>query len=117
MPPAAGSSLELARFRAAFKGRIRFVTIEYPDWRRMIDGGVGFEALVDAAVGSSPRTREASRIPGAHRHACHETTGAKAMARRNRYSGFDVGISFLERHWSLGKAPAPKARHPRLNRS
>jgi thioesterase domain-containing protein len=50
MPPAAGSSLELARFRAAFKGRIRFVTIEYPDWRRMIDGGVGFEALVDAAV-------------------------------------------------------------------
>ena len=50
MPPAAGSSLELARFHAAFKGRIRFVTIEYPDWRRMIDSGVGFEAPVDAAV-------------------------------------------------------------------
>ena len=52
MPPAAGSSLELARFRLASKGQLRFVTVEYSDWRKIVDGSAtaGFDALVDAAV-------------------------------------------------------------------
>jgi thioesterase domain-containing protein/acyl carrier protein len=49
-PPADGDSPKLARFRAVFKDRIRFVLIEYPRWREMIDGGAGFDLLVDAAV-------------------------------------------------------------------
>jgi oxalate---CoA ligase len=50
MTPADGDSPGLAHFRAALANRIRFSLIEYPDWRRMIDAGSRFEALVEAAV-------------------------------------------------------------------
>ena len=50
MPPAGGDSPMLASFRAAFKDKIHFATIEYPGWRKMIEAGAGFDALADAAV-------------------------------------------------------------------
>jgi oxalate---CoA ligase len=50
MLPAGGDLPDLARFRAALRGKIRFVLIEYPDWREMIESGSGFYALVDSAV-------------------------------------------------------------------
>ncbi len=50
MPPAGGDLPTLAGFRAALKGRIRFVLIQYPNWREMIDAGAGFDALADSAV-------------------------------------------------------------------
>jgi acyl-CoA synthetase (AMP-forming)/AMP-acid ligase II/thioesterase domain-containing protein len=50
MPPAGGDYPDLARFRAALKGKIRFTVIQYPDWREMIEAGGGFDALADSAV-------------------------------------------------------------------
>jgi thioesterase domain-containing protein len=50
MPPAGGDLPTLAGFRAALKGKLRFVLIQYPDWSEMIDAGAGFDALVEAAV-------------------------------------------------------------------
>jgi oxalate---CoA ligase len=49
MPPAEGDSPEIARFRAAFRGKIRFVVVRYPSHREMIDAGGGFDAIVNAA--------------------------------------------------------------------
>jgi acyl-CoA synthetase (AMP-forming)/AMP-acid ligase II/thioesterase domain-containing protein len=49
IPPAEGDSPELARFRAAIRDRIRFVVIQYPSLREMIDAGADFEAIVEAA--------------------------------------------------------------------
>jgi acyl-CoA synthetase (AMP-forming)/AMP-acid ligase II/thioesterase domain-containing protein len=49
MPPADGDFPTLARFRASFGGKIRFVVIQYPSWREMIDAGAGFDAIVKAA--------------------------------------------------------------------
>ncbi|MGA2998717.1 AMP-binding protein [Bradyrhizobium sp.] len=50
MPPAVGDFLGLARFRAVLKAKIRFVLIQYPDWREMIKAGGGFDALASSAV-------------------------------------------------------------------
>jgi thioesterase domain-containing protein len=50
MPTAHGDLYELARFRAALEGALRFVTIRYPSWREMIDAGNGFDVLINAAV-------------------------------------------------------------------
>jgi oxalate---CoA ligase len=50
MLPAGGDLPDLARFRATLKGKIRFVLIQYPDWREMIEAGSGFYALVDSSV-------------------------------------------------------------------
>jgi acyl-CoA synthetase (AMP-forming)/AMP-acid ligase II/thioesterase domain-containing protein len=50
MPPAGGDLPTLAGFRAALKGKLRFVLIQYPDWSEMIDAGAGFDALAEAAV-------------------------------------------------------------------
>jgi oxalate---CoA ligase len=50
MTPAHGDLPGLAHFRAALSSQIRFNLIEYPDWRKMIESGSRFEALVEAAV-------------------------------------------------------------------
>ncbi len=50
MPPATGDLPILASFRAAFEGKIRFVTIEYPGWQEMLAAGSRLESLLDAAV-------------------------------------------------------------------
>jgi oxalate---CoA ligase len=50
MTPSVGDTPGLARFRAGFKGNIRFTVIEYPGWQEMIDAGAGFGVLVDAAL-------------------------------------------------------------------
>jgi oxalate---CoA ligase len=50
MPTANGDLPDLARFRAALEGSIRFVTIHYPSWGEMIDAGSGFDVLINAAV-------------------------------------------------------------------
>jgi acyl-CoA synthetase (AMP-forming)/AMP-acid ligase II/thioesterase domain-containing protein len=50
MMPAEGDSPSLAHFRALLKDQVRFVMIEYPGWREMIDAGAGFDAIVAAAV-------------------------------------------------------------------
>ena len=50
MPPAGGDYPDLARFRTALKGKIRFALIQYPDWREMIEAGAGFDALAESAV-------------------------------------------------------------------
>jgi oxalate---CoA ligase len=50
MLPAGGDLPGLARFRAVLKGKIRFVLIQYPDWREMIEAGGGFDALANSAV-------------------------------------------------------------------
>jgi oxalate---CoA ligase len=50
MLPAGGDLPGLARFRTILSGKIRFVLIQYPDWREMIEAGGGFNALADSAV-------------------------------------------------------------------
>jgi thioesterase domain-containing protein len=50
MSPAGGDSPVLARFRAGFKGNIRFTVIEYPGWRQMTEDGAGIGLLAEAAV-------------------------------------------------------------------
>ena len=50
MPPAAGDSLKLVRFRATLKDNIRCVVIEYPGWRELTSHGVGFATLVNSVV-------------------------------------------------------------------
>jgi amino acid adenylation domain-containing protein len=50
MPPADGDTPLQAQFRAAFHHQIRFEVVQYPPWRDMIDGGGGFDVLVDAVV-------------------------------------------------------------------
>jgi oxalate---CoA ligase len=49
MLPAEGDYPTLVRFRAAFGDKVRFVVIQYPSWREMIDAGARFDALVSAA--------------------------------------------------------------------
>jgi thioesterase domain-containing protein/acyl carrier protein len=49
MPQAEGDSPQLARFRAAFRGKIRFIVVQYPSHRELIDAGVRFESIVNAA--------------------------------------------------------------------
>ncbi len=50
LPPAHGDTPALARFRAAFNGRIRFEVIRYPALNAFIEGGADFNILVNAAV-------------------------------------------------------------------
>jgi len=50
MPSAHGDDPLLAQFRAAFKGGIRFEVIQYPQLSDLIDGGAGFDVMVEAAV-------------------------------------------------------------------
>lgn len=50
LPPAHGDLPMLAQFRAAFKGQVHFEVIRYPPLNAFIDGGAGFDLLVDAAV-------------------------------------------------------------------
>src|SRR5207248_1891657 len=50
MPSAEGDAPTYVRFRAALEGRVHFKVIDYPKWREMIDGGAGFDVIVDAAV-------------------------------------------------------------------
>jgi thioesterase domain-containing protein len=50
VPTAHGDLPDLARFRAALEGSVRFVTIRYPSWSEMIDAGSGFDALINSAV-------------------------------------------------------------------
>jgi oxalate---CoA ligase len=48
--PAGGDLPDLARFRAALKRHVKFVLIQYPDWRDMIKNGSGFDALVNHSI-------------------------------------------------------------------
>jgi oxalate---CoA ligase len=50
MPPAHGDTPALAQFRAAFNTGVRFEVIRYPALEEFLDGGAGFDLLVDAAV-------------------------------------------------------------------
>lgn len=50
MPAAEGDAPAYARFRAALRGSIQFECIEYPRWKEMMDGGAGFDVIVDASV-------------------------------------------------------------------
>jgi acyl-CoA synthetase (AMP-forming)/AMP-acid ligase II/thioesterase domain-containing protein/acyl carrier protein len=50
MLPAGGDLPGLARFRAILKAKMRFVLIQYPDWRQMIEAGGDFDALANSAV-------------------------------------------------------------------
>jgi amino acid adenylation domain-containing protein len=50
MPGAAGDNRTLARFRSGFNDKLRFLVIEYPSWRDMIDAKGTLDAIVDSAV-------------------------------------------------------------------
>ena len=50
MPSAHGDDPLLAQFRAAFKGGIRFEVVQYPQLKELIDGGAGFDVMIEAAV-------------------------------------------------------------------
>jgi thioesterase domain-containing protein/acyl carrier protein len=105
LPPAGGSSLELARFRAAFKGAISFVTIEYPDWRKMIDANGGFDFLVNAAVSQILAMGE---IGDQYLLAGYSFGGLVAMevARRLLERGKKVHfIGLLDTRAAMAKAP------------
>jgi len=49
LPPAQGDLPVLARFRATFANRFRFVVIQYPPWREMIRKGGSFDTIVEDA--------------------------------------------------------------------
>jgi oxalate---CoA ligase len=107
MPPAAGSSLELARFRAAFKGRMRFVTIEYPDWREIVDGGAtaGFEALVDAAASQVCEFNEVNDgylLAGYSFGGLLATEVARRLVERGKQVDF---LGLIDTRAALSKAP------------
>jgi len=50
MPSAEGDAPNYVRFRAALEEGMDFRVIDYPEWRAIIDGGGGFDVIVDAAV-------------------------------------------------------------------
>jgi acyl-CoA synthetase (AMP-forming)/AMP-acid ligase II/thioesterase domain-containing protein/acyl carrier protein len=50
MPSAYGDDPPLARFCAALAGKIRFVVINYPPWKDIVERGNGFDGMVEAAV-------------------------------------------------------------------
>jgi len=50
MPPADGDTPLQAQFRAAFHHQIRFAVVQYPPWGALLDGGAGFDVLIEAAV-------------------------------------------------------------------
>jgi thioesterase domain-containing protein len=50
MPSAEGDAPNYVRFRAALEDSMDFKVIDYPGWRALIDGGAGFDVIVDAAV-------------------------------------------------------------------
>lgn len=50
MPVADGDTLLQAQWRAAVGARVRFEVIRYPSWRDMLEGGSGFDGMIDSAV-------------------------------------------------------------------
>lgn len=50
MPSAEGDAPNYVRFRTALEDGMDFRVIEYPGWRDLIDGGAGFDVIVDATL-------------------------------------------------------------------
>jgi acyl carrier protein len=90
MPPAEGDAPSLAQFRAGFGSNLRFVTIQYPSWREMIDGRGGFDLIVDAAIAQIRADRS-----GEHHFLAGYSFGgfvACEVARRLIESGSRIGF-------------------------
>lgn len=91
MLPAEGDSPTLSHFRAVLKDQIRFVLIEYPGWREMIDAGAGFEAIVDAAVAQicgQSRENEFCLLAGYSFGGLVAVETARRLTERGRQVGF-----------------------------
>jgi len=91
MLPAEGDSPTLSHFRSVLKDQIRFVLIEYPGWREMIDAGAGFEALVDAAVAQicrQSRENEFCLLAGYSFGGLVAVETARRLTERGRQVGF-----------------------------
>jgi oxalate---CoA ligase len=91
MLPAEGDSPTLSHFRSMLKNQIRFVLIEYPGWREMIDAGAGFEALVDAAVAQicgQSRENEFCLLAGYSFGGLVAVETARRLTERGRQVGF-----------------------------
>ena len=91
MLPAEGNSPTLSHFRSMLKNQIRFVLIEYPGWREMIDAGAGFEALVDAAVAQicgQSRENEFCLLAGYSFGGLVAVETARRLTERGRQVGF-----------------------------
>jgi len=88
-PGILGDEPGLAQFRAALRGRVRFVMIEYPDQRSMMRSGICFDSVVDHAmkqlhvVGQDPVNLAGYSFGG---------FVAFEVARRLRDSGQSVGF-------------------------
>lgn len=54
----------LALFRADLSAELRFTTLAYPDWRRQVLQGAGFEALVDELAARVAREADPIRLAG-----------------------------------------------------
>jgi thioesterase domain-containing protein len=52
LPGAGGGSPDLAPFRQGFGEATHFATVRYPDWRRYLEPGFGFDVLLDDIVQS-----------------------------------------------------------------
>lgn len=50
MPSAEGDAPDYVRFREALQDGMDFKVIDYPGWAAMVDGGGGFDVIVDAAL-------------------------------------------------------------------
>jgi thioesterase domain-containing protein/acyl carrier protein len=107
MPPAHGDTPALARFRAAFNGRVRFRVVRYPALEEFLDGGARFDLLVDAAV---EQIRAESRLDACYL-AGYSFGGFVAWeaARRLRELGHEVRF--------LGLIDAQLVRPPRERRN
>jgi thioesterase domain-containing protein/acyl carrier protein len=91
MLPAEGDSPTLSHFRSVLKDQIRFVLIEYPGWREMIDAGAGFEALVDGAVAQicgQTHENECCLLAGYSFGGLVAVETARRLAERGRQVGF-----------------------------
>ena len=80
----------MAQFRAGFGSNLRFIAIRYPSWREMIDGGGGFDLIVDAAIAQIRANRG-----GEHLFLAGYSFGgfvAYEVARRLMESGSQIGF-------------------------